>query len=1048
MATGYVHSLTHIAPAIVVVFTVLFFADILVPKSEAQMVTGSRIPGYAKTFGIDREAEDFSVQQIACSVPGNVLWPGDTASFTFLVENKSEQAIKTEGKVEAIRYGTRGRPGDIWTPQMFKIADAGVVPIQVDIPARGSTKITVTLDIPDAFGGYGLVMDLGTHGRALGAAAVRTVEADPGPVQFPTFQLGSPRWHNQSNEAFAFFKRIGAKGARMEVGAYRMTGEDRKRMDEEWREHIKWLSDNNVTIMLTVGAGRLPQPLNRPRPHLDENDTMLETKSDMAWLPEYDDEFQEWITMIAGEYGWPKGPVNAMELWNEPWEGLSISGWGADMPRYREIYRHLALGIEAARKENAVEVLIGGASSSSNTLDKFFGDGSDEFLKWLDFCSIHYQPMAAIPALIPEWTNREHPNGPVRVWDTESWIANTDDRVAVVISTMRAQGQSRACGIYAGNVYEPQRVEVDGETIHVVQAWSPAAALAAAQKFIGQRDFKELLFRNGLPWVMVFDGIVKGRNEKLAAKPDDGTVVIVGDLGAVYDRNRTLFRSVMGLMNRGIAEHIGKQITALPPFAPPGLREELEKQLKSVRTLAGAKLTINNADESFTLYDFYGNPLPSKDGKIVVPLNGLGYYLRTDGSQGSFARLLEEIRGALIEGYEPVEIIAHDMTARISQNPTLRLTITNVLNRPIQGQLKVELGDLALEQAEQTLSFEPHETKEIELKVAGGEERADNTYPLSVIFDAGVDGSAPHKEGMHVNLISKRQISVDGDLNDWMDVIPQPVWAEGITPSLTEKAWLPFEEFDQQTGTGMTTAYLAYDDNYFYFAARIADNTPYEGNLRFETRDDDQYYYPEISHEVKKDGAIVQHVWPEGVRRFSYRKHPDLPSGMGTDNVQIAFNVIPLDQKPWYSHPPGTMPRFMAYWDTDYEYALNQVSEAHGGGTEIWRLKAPGVPHKHYYPRQSIAPVDGGPVKDGQLIIKREGNTRIVEAAIPWSEMPLVKQRLDNSQLIKFSFRVNDNDGPSYELAAGRSVSKDNFMAFHNDWVTSWANELAFEFER
>ena len=59
-----------------------------------------------------------------------------------------------------------------------------------------------------------------------------------------------------------------------------------------------------------------------------------------------------------------------------------------------------------------------------------------------------------------------------------------------------------------------------------------------------------------------------------------------------------------------------------------------------------------------------------------------------------------------------------------------------------------------------------------------------------------------------------------------------------------------------------------------------------------------------------------------------------------------------------------------------------------------------------------------------------------------------MKQRLDDSQLIKFSFRVNDNDGPSYELAAGRSVSKDNFMAFHNDWVTSWANEVAFEFER
>ena len=39
----------------------------------------------------------------------------------------------------------------------------------------------------------------------------------------------------------------------------------------------------------------------------------------------------------------------------------------------------------------------------------------------------------------------------------------------------------------------------------------------------------------------------------------------------------------------------------------------------------------------FVLYDFYANPLPPESGKIVVPLNNLGYFLRTDGSRGSFA---------------------------------------------------------------------------------------------------------------------------------------------------------------------------------------------------------------------------------------------------------------------------------------------------------------------------------------------------------------------------------------------------------------------------
>jgi hypothetical protein len=61
--------------------------------------------------------------------------------------------------------------------------------------------------------------------------------------------------------------------------------------------------------------------------------------------------------------------------------------------------------------------------------------------------------------------------------------------------------------------------------------------------------------------------------------------------------------------------------------------------------------------------------------------------------------------------------------------------------------------------------------------------------------------------------------------------------------------------------------------------------------------------------------------------------------------------------------------------------------------------------------------------------------------------MPEVKRRVDAGQTIKFSFRVN-NGGGALELAAGRSVSKDNCFAFHNDWSTHWANELEFGFEK
>ena len=194
--------------------------------------------------------------------------------------------------------------------------------------------------------------------------------------------------------------------------------------------------------------------------------------------------------------------------------------------------------------------------------------------------------------------------------------------------------------------------------------------------------------------------------------------------------------------------------------------------------------------------------------------------------------------------------------------------------------------------------------------------------------------------------------------------------------------------------------------------------------------------------------------WPAGVRHFSYRKDPVLPdnsTGMGfaTDNVQIAFNAIPLGMDGYGSHPSGTMPRYTGYKCTDYEYALNQVAPEYGGGTEIWRLLVPGMPRKHFYPRQPESPFDG-PVKNGKLAIVHDGNTRITECAIPWSELPDVKKALDEGRTIKFSFRVNNDQamGSCMELARERSVSKLNSRAFHADWKEHWANEVEFGFEK
>ena len=967
-----------------IVMMILLWAS----TSQAQMVTGAAMEGFAQVFALEgAKAKDWTVFETACSVPANVLWPGDEATFDFHIENQGSEAIRGPAKVHVIQYGTRGRVGDVWNPLVFKIADLESAAVEVDVSAKGAGTVRVSPKIPATFGGYGLVLELPGRGKAFAATCIRVPAADPGRVQFPTYALDLPWPHQMSPEVFRLFRRLGVKGARVE-GGYGTIKD----------AHVDWAMENDLTLLLTVGCGGTPreqQPLGRGRPWLNDDDSMKQkVKEDLAWLPSFDEEFQRYLKDVLLKHGWPKGPINAVELWNEPWEGVSISGWGADCLRFREIYQHMAQAVLEARKEAGVQVLIGGACSSSNTRDKLFCDGTDTFLPILDFVSIHYQPLAADPALEPKWMNRQGPYGPVRAWDTESWVANSEDRVAAVIATMRAMGQSRTAGIFAGNVYESQKRRIDGQEVAVVQAWAPAAGVAAVQKFIGQRPFRELLFKNGLPWVVVFDGVNNA---------DDGTVVVVGDLGMAYDKNRSLFRSV--------------------------------------RVDDGATLTISDGDGTLKLFDFYGNPVASKDGRIVVPLNGLGYFLRTDGSQGAFAGLLKELSQSRISGYAPVEIVAGDLTAPIESQPVLRLKLTNVLNRPIQGKIAAKLGELTLEPAEQQIALDGNQTKEAVFKVIAGRSEPGNSYPLSASFDAGADGKARHEEVMRVNFVAKRTIKIDGDLGDWQDAIAQPVGAgQRIGRSMTEAAYLPFQKPAESRGPDAATAWLAYDRENFYFAARVSGQG--KGMPRFATRDDDRYFYPA---KVTDQGKEL--IWPEGVRRFSYRRDPDLPAGNGQFNIQLALNVVEPESKPMLTHPAGTMPRFMCYMDTDYEFALNPVADQYGGGTEIFCLLKPGAPRKHFYPRQPKAPIDGGPVASGKLVIRPDGDGRIFECAIPWSELPLAKQRLDAGQTIKFSYRVN-NGPAAYELAVRRSVSKDNPLTFHCDWSTHWANELEFGAER
>jgi hypothetical protein len=342
------------------------------------MKSGEAMKNYEDVFGvkINQRSYPYDITLIDSAPAGNVLAPGEQPTFTFLVRNNLADPIHESGLLHVMSYGTRGIPGDIWLPDLFKIADLADIPFQADVPAHGSQVVKVTAQLPDTFGGYAFVADLGPEGRRFATSCVRTFAPSPEKIQYPKMSL-------DDSVGVPVLKALGVQAIRFSIPYVPTDSPQYAPAMATLDARLDELEKNNITVMLMFLAGAdSPQPLGRGRPHLDANGVMLDTKQDLAWLPKNDPDFQKYVSTICQKHGWPNGPVTAVELWNEPWDGISISGWGADEPRFRELFTAMAHGVEEARA-NGRQLLMAGCDSSTNTWDKLFADGSDTFLKWL-----------------------------------------------------------------------------------------------------------------------------------------------------------------------------------------------------------------------------------------------------------------------------------------------------------------------------------------------------------------------------------------------------------------------------------------------------------------------------------------------------------------------------------------------------------------------------------------------------------------------------------------------------------------------------------------
>ena len=234
---------------------------------------------------------------------------------------------------------------------------------------------------------------------------------------------------------------------------------------------------------------------------------------------------------------------------------------------------------------------------------------------------------------------------------------------------------------------------------------------------------------------MVFDG--------LNGKVDDGTIVVVGDIGEAFGENNVPWRTVQTEATARAKEIAAQKLAALPTDASPKEREKWQKIIDTPAVRRGV-LTIP-ASTAYGLYDFYGNAVAAIFGKIAVPLSHRGFFLRPSGANGSMQKLLAALETADVRGFEPLEMIPFDFTSALDKAPVLRVKVSNVLNRAVRGTLTATPENSA-QKSLQVLALAPHQSKIVTLPLRDIKARDDNAYDVLLRFDGGKDGLAWHRE--------------------------------------------------------------------------------------------------------------------------------------------------------------------------------------------------------------------------------------------------------------------------------------------------------------
>ncbi len=352
-------------------------------------------------------------------------------------------------------------------------------------------------------------------------------------------------------------------------------------------------------------------------------------------------------------------------------------------------------------------------------------------------------------------------------------------------------------------------------------------------------------------------------------------------------------------------------------------------------------LVLHDA-EGIKAYDYLGREI--SDGtvaELTLPMN----YWETVYLVSSLTP--EELKNKLVSAdmkYDNMLLVhPQNFVKPLDGTSAIDIKVENVTNKTVSGTVRVKApeGWTLKSDTVRIENLETAQSRIISVPVDKFVKNSMNRYLVG--YELQIDGNdfvQKNEQILQVAYAPKKTIRVDGEFSDWNDIIPVTMVNNGVIdttaaaldPSRAEEI---LKNDPSKADKVIYTIKTAWDDNNFYFYAQIPD-VEQTKKKRFEQ---DPYLFP----------------W-------------------NFDCVQLGFKPLETNPDDPFTDNPYYYKGLKA--GIDYEIDLTAATD---GGTEMYRVLAPGTHFQNYYPTNAPLEVPVGAMdasekggRDGQLIIKRD----------------------------------------------------------------------------